>query len=427
MITTNMKSNTNKIFAASLTVLMLCSSSAFSQVMYGFSSTGTDYTLPSGHYEFNGNPGYSVYGVYDSYGMTGGVGDDFSIKVTGSNADVGGGYFFSGMSSSDNFALGNIRGSFQAVGSGSGNVRGLYFYWAGSNVNVSAYVKATKLADSTGDAVGIFLNSSEYLHLSGTVEAVNLSANSSSNAVAFMTHGEAGIFLENARLTANAVNKNAVAIYADDTLQIDGSGINYIEGAVVSSSARSIRFNSGKYVFNTFANPFGVSNSGFAGRQGSNGGSIIIGSGVEAEFMGVHAIAGMGSTISTVFESGSSIVLRANSSKEYGFIYMMDGGNLTIENDVVLTVFLEDGFTAKSSDEMLFAQGDLSTIVGSFSDIVLIDGEGNTYSSRYDFKIAIGGTHIKFERDINVIPEPSTYAAIFGALVLALAVYRRRK
>ena len=82
---------------------------------------------------------------------------------------------------------------------------------------------------------------------------------------------------------------------------------------------------------------------------------------------------------------------------------------------------------SSGSDENL----DLAAIFGESEDIVaaalgsgkeftVIDANGNEYEAK--FNETGGSVHIGGQ-----IPEPSTYAAIFGALTLAFAAYRRRK
>lgn len=52
------------------------------------------------------------------------------------------------------------------------------------------------------------------------------------------------------------------------------------------------------------------------------------------------------------------------------------------------------------------------------NNIIMSDADGNMYDVVLDGNKITAG---------NVIPEPSTYAAILGAVALAFAAYRRRK
>ena len=73
-----------------------------------------------------------------------------------------------------------------------------------------------------------------------------------------------------------------------------------------------------------------------------------------------------------------------------------------------------NGLTASYND--LFEQNVIET------DIVKLfyDDNGDCYT------IKDGVLYANIEV-LNIIPEPGTYAAIFGALALAFAAYRRRK
>ena len=62
----------------------------------------------------------------------------------------------------------------------------------------------------------------------------------------------------------------------------------------------------------------------------------------------------------------------------------------------------------------------VAAALGSGKEFTVIDANGNEYEAEFDE--TGGSVHIGGQ-----IPEPSTYAAIFGALTLAFAAYRRRK
>lgn len=63
----------------------------------------------------------------------------------------------------------------------------------------------------------------------------------------------------------------------------------------------------------------------------------------------------------------------------------------------------------------------VAAALGSGKEFTVIDANGNEYEAEFD---ETGGSVIHIG---GQIPEPSTYAAIFGALTLAFAAYRRRK
>ena len=61
----------------------------------------------------------------------------------------------------------------------------------------------------------------------------------------------------------------------------------------------------------------------------------------------------------------------------------------------------------------------LNNASGEFAEFIGIDGGEFTSDSKH--------LYLTIARDSLQVPEPSTYAAIFGAIALAFAAYRRRK
>lgn len=147
------------------------------------------------------------------------------------------------------------------------------------------------------------------------------------------------------------------------------------------------------------------------------------------------------------FEGGSS--LTANSSIASGSDIFVGSGcsfdiNGELETTKTITVASDATIDASSISfeklQISFSEDlssgsdvdlDLADIFGENADGVaaalesgkeftVIDANGNEYAAKFDEtgeSVLIGGQ----------IPEPSTYAAIFGALTLAFAAYRRRK
>ena len=62
---------------------------------------------------------------------------------------------------------------------------------------------------------------------------------------------------------------------------------------------------------------------------------------------------------------------------------------------------------------------------GRSNDIVY--GEEYQYSEDVSFEVIHDTSINSYYVSINVVPEPATYAAIFGALAIAIAFIRRRK
>lgn len=75
------------------------------------------------------------------------------------------------------------------------------------------------------------------------------------------------------------------------------------------------------------------------------------------------------------------------------------------------------------ADEESITNASLREILNSGLTYTYIDkATGQQYTAKFTEGDADGGMYVTFE-----VPEPATWAAIFGALALALAIYRRRK
>ena len=151
----------------------------------------------------------------------------------------------------------------------------------------------------------------------------------------------------------------------------------------------------------------------------SNGASIVGSLSGGCEIRGNLTIAGGTLTAGNVYmHYGSS-----NNSLE--FILSTDSvskisANLTLNSSYTsLTLDFEDMSSIVGGETFDIIDG---TITGTFTTINLATlAEGLSWDLSQLYRngvVSIAGT---------IIPEPSTYAAIFGALALAFAIYRRRK
>jgi len=121
-----------------------------------------------------------------------------------------------------------------------------------------------------------------------------------------------------------------------------------------------------------------------------------------------------------------------NANLEFDMTSISDSittGNLTLEGHSEALI----GFTNDFLEEIIAAGGSMNdidaSIVTSFldgdGDITYIYKTSNDEGSTWDIVNHGDGT---FDiSNINIIPEPSTYALIFGLLALTFATYRRRK
>jgi len=224
----------------------------------------------------------------------------------------------------------------------------------------------------------------------------------------------------------NVYATNGAAIMSTGT-NIDGSeGINSrveISGGAKISSATGV-------LYNDAANFSSVT---------SNVDIIISGAGTEAEgtFNGTSSLANSTLTVdsATWKSTGSSNMdnlILDNANLEFDMTSISDSittGNLTLEGHSEALI----GFTNDFLEEIIAAGGSMNDIDASivtsfldgFGDITYIYKTSNDEGSTWDITDHGDGT---FDiSNINIIPEPSTYALIFGLLALGFATYRRRK
>jgi len=96
-------------------------------------------------------------------------------------------------------------------------------------------------------------------------------------------------------------------------------------------------------------------------------------------------------------------------------------GDLMVADIMEMEEYVNDGYV--DFDFLQFFI--FNTVVGNGTSdefLVLVDS-----SDSYTWTVTDMGDGVFRMSDFALIPEPSTYAAIFGALALALAIYRRRK
>ena len=211
-------------------------------------------------------------------------------------------------------------------------------------------------------------------------------------------------------------------------INFNGSGTIWAKGMVVLNQALNLKEGSvlkiveGRTAFS----------SGAAIRKGTLGdGRLILSGGtldidtVDAVDVGIGLYAGSHSTInisannsfqSVFFNLSTSLSLILENSAKASFrgIGLFSGAN------VDMTI---EGFAA---DSVFF---DSNTWWDS-AQITAVDKDNNVYQKDQLELVAVGedlSKYGKYVLSVKAIPEPATYAAVFGAMALALAVYRRRK
>ena len=96
-------------------------------------------------------------------------------------------------------------------------------------------------------------------------------------------------------------------------------------------------------------------------------------------------------------------------------------GDVTIDDSAILNIYL----SSFELDEYLVLESDVSITLSGEIDLNVYDQGGQALEGwEYELRPGEGGDQLWITA---AVPEPATYAAIFGALALAFAAYRRRK
>ena len=123
----------------------------------------------------------------------------------------------------------------------------------------------------------------------------------------------------------------------------------------------------------------------------------------------------------------SEIVINTDLNSSTKFV-IEEGSSFNFKDGAKLVINLEDFEWSEFNSETLkfsvMNWEDVSKIIGLEdlvkSEDIVLNVNGKEYSYSWGYEITDSGLLV-------VLPEPSTYAAIFGALALAFAAYRRRK
>ena len=215
-------------------------------------------------------------------------------------------------------------------------------------------------------------------------------------------------------------------------LGFSGKGEIWAKGMLVLNQALSLkegsvlRIREGRTAFS----------SGAAIRKGTAGNGRLILSGgtldidtVDAVDVGIGLYAGTDSTISISADNSFqsmffnlnthlSLILENSAKASFRSIGLYNDKGNTANVDMTI-----EGFAA---DSVFFD----SNYWWNTAQITAVDKDNNVYQKDQLELVAAGEDLAKYGKyvlSVKAIPEPSTYAAVFGAMALALAVYRRRK
>jgi len=119
------------------------------------------------------------------------------------------------------------------------------------------------------------------------------------------------------------------------------------------------------------------------------------------------------------------LIIALTDSIKINELEMRNSSTLTFEvlfsDSAIIDILAGDGeFDLYMDDTFVIS----NTVVGTNSDIIYNIATSN---DTYQWDVVDLGHKYVITNITHIIPEPSTYAAIFGALALGLAIYRRRK
>lgn len=207
-------------------------------------------------------------------------------------------------------------------------------------------------------------------------------------------------------------------IWAKGTMVLDGA-LKIESGGVVEIKGGREGYSSGAAIRKGTA-------EGGNGRIVLVGGMLMIGSkDAIAHDVGIGLYAG----------TDSSILISADNSFQSVFFNKKTHLSLILENSAKAS-FKGIGLFDKAYVDMTiegFAADSVFFNSNSWWDsaqITAVDSDSNVYQKDQLELVKVGedlAQYGKYVLSVKQIPEPATYAAVFGALALALAVYRRRK
>ena len=211
-------------------------------------------------------------------------------------------------------------------------------------------------------------------------------------------------------------------------LGFSGKGEIWAKGMLVLNQALSLkegsvlRIREGRTAFS----------SGAAIRKGTAGNGRLILSGGTLDIDTVDAVdVGIGLYTHT----HSTISVSADNSFQSLFFNIASGLSLILENSAKAsfrsiglyeTAYVDMTIEGFAADSVFFD----SNYWWNTAQITAVDKDNNVYQKDQLELVAVGedlSKYGKYVLSVKQIPEPATYAAVFGAMALALAVYRRRK
>ena len=344
--------------------------------------------------------------------------------------------------------------------------------FSGSHFNVSSDANRTSSFISKGVLKDVNFSGSTFVGfgiaegnvaLSGRIENVNLT--NSTIKGCFDTFG--GMVLNEATISS-AININCDSVR---NLNLSGSTLNSWSGINISSNtevdtliAHDVKFLNVNVDMGSFAVTQTASQTKTLNSMDFRGSTVTSSTSTEAKTLTIGDVylrnvtnSMMGDGVIYSYNDGDSVsnkglvlgegetftITAHEVSAKLTVDSTLAGGTINIEDGGLFE--LTDGVTLTLTDQVniLF---DANALVDSVNDLVLLGEDATIVMAGYESNEAAQAAFISLFQDSEgkgvdwspdsvanfvvagpAIPEPATYAAIFGALALAFAAYRRRK
>ena len=298
---------------------------------------------------------------------------------------------------------------------------------AAVNVNTNAAFSGTTLIfkSSSAENVGVSLaigSASKSVSVSYDVAATTFDNASKLvvNSGSTFTSGKTAVL----NFGANASFEIAGTFnYGNTANNLDFNGKGKILNSGVLVLSQALKINSGAVVeIAAGRTDTAIRKSGDSGRVILSGGTLKIASkdavatniGLNKDTSSTISISADNSFQSLYFNEGThlSLILTDNAKASFKGVGAATSVDMSIEGFATDSVFFNSNTWWNSAL------------------ITATDAEGNVYQKDQLELVAAGedfAQYGKYVLSVKQIPEPSTYAAVFGALALGLALYRRRK
>lgn len=254
---------------------------------------------------------------------------------------------------------------------GNGNVYGVY----SDGVEVGDISNSSISASGGADTVGIYLDGG----IVGTLDNVRISASSSSGGfcAGILTTSPATLNFKNGSIVS-AVAQTGGAAYS---ISNESSGQLVLNGDATTHILRGDIYSRGGLVFN--------------GHFTLEDASV---------------------------ELADSMLIKSGSSLEWSGVLNVSGGESIFEDGAILNIIIDDIDAAE--EYLVFSSNETITLSADAIDLHVYNSDR---TELYGYSLELRTSPEGLNNLYLSIPEPSTYAAVFGTLALAFAAYRRRK